>query len=308
MRSPLRILCGLLVAGLACANVALAQDSEIDNETCLSCHDGYELSLESTAHRLTAEARKPATAVACVSCHGGAEVHVDDPSVDNIGRPQAMTSSGVEALCASCHQPHTAIGGVGSDPHAGQDISCVSCHTIHKNHGGLLKDDEGAFCGQCHVAAVNDFELRSSHPMTAQAMTCISCHDFTGTKSPDFGHGPEANCIGCHPQQSGPFMHEHQAASSFSPEGDGCLSCHNPHGSPNERLLAQPGDALCFQCHGTPPAHMTAHEGLATNYNCMDCHSNVHGSNDNQALLDPQLGTMISGQPDGCFCHNVGGF
>ena len=96
------------------------------------------------------------------------------------------------------------------------------------------------------------------------------------------------------------------SVSSFTPQGEGCVSCHNPHGSSNERLLAQPGDLTCLQCHGTPPNHRIRHDGLGTQFACIECHSDMHGSYDNRAFLDPQLGIKISGSPQACFCHGVG--
>jgi len=168
-----------------------------------------------------------------------------------------------------------------------------------------LADRDGNFCGKCHVAVVNQFRLVSNHPLTDGNVSCMSCHDFTGSNEPMYGHGGNADCYQCHPQQSGPHLYEHEAGSSFGPEGEGCIACHSPHGSNNDRLLNQPDERLCFQCHGVPPLHRTQHDGIGTQFACMDCHSAVHGSDDNRALLDPQMGTRIGGQAGSCFCHNV---
>jgi predicted CXXCH cytochrome family protein len=139
-------------------------------------------------------------------------------------------------------------------------------------------------------------------------VTCLSCHDFSGRNDVAFGHGNNANCYQCHPEQSGPFRFEHEAASSFTTQGDGCTVCHTPHGSPNERLLAQPGDRLCRQCHGLPLLHAIKHGGIGLEYRCVECHSDIHGSYESHALLDIDLGIKIGGGPLGCYCHEVSEF
>ena len=281
------------------------QESETDDETCLLCHEEYDRSLSSTKHRLVSDPPKSVRQTECRSCHTGAENHVDDPDESNIGNPAKAMSHETERVCTGCHQPHTEIGVVGYDPHFAQDVSCTSCHRIHSTNAFQLIDEEGTFCGVCHVSVVNEFRRRSNHPLTDQAITCMSCHDFTGRNDADFGHGSNANCYRCHPEQSGPYLFEHEATSSFSTQGDGCTSCHLPHGSPNERLLARSGDHICLQCHGMPPLHRIKHDGIGSKFFCVDCHSDVHGSYANRSILDQQLGIKIGGEPRSCYCHGV---
>jgi predicted CXXCH cytochrome family protein len=108
--------------------------------------------------------------------------------------------------------------------------------------------------------------------------------------------------------EGGPFLYEHAPTSSFATEGgDGCIACHQPHGSSNERLLVRPDNLLCKQCHSTPALHFTQHGGIGTMFDCMECHNSVHGSNDNQRFLDPNLGAKIGMGAGACFCHNVSG-
>ncbi len=293
----------LVILPLFCA--VMAQEGTIEDETCLACHDGRDLVLSQGPHRLSSQTDKPVAAIACITCHKGGTAHVDDPSVDNIENPARISDPAVNALCTQCHQPHTERGTVAFDPHISQDLNCTSCHSIHKGYTSLLLDENAAFCGRCHVSAVNEFRKQSNHPLTDGNVTCVSCHDFVGNNSPDFGHGGNSNCYQCHPEQGGPYRYEHEAASSFTTEGKGCTSCHFPHGSPYERLLTQSGSNLCRQCHRLPPAHATKHSGLGVSFDCLDCHSEVHGSYDNRYLLDPWLGTKIGGKAGACFCHNV---
>jgi DmsE family decaheme c-type cytochrome len=285
---------GLLTSLSLLAGEATAGQADIDNETCLMCHEGHGGSISRTGHTLGGS-----SGVTCTSCHTGAEVHVDDPSKDNITNPANALQSDTEKICTTCHQPHPGLGMVGQDPHAGQQISCTGCHSIHKP----AKAGEMP-CRKCHVAVTHQFQQRSNHPLVEGTVSCVSCHDFLGKEEPMLGHGPSANCYTCHTDQSGPFLFEHEATSSFSAEGsEGCVACHNPHGSANDRLLAQPGANLCKQCHGMLGGHLTAHDGQFGQVACVDCHSDIHGSYDNLFLLDPQLGTKFGRDADGCFCH-----
>ncbi|MCB2230763.1 hypothetical protein KQH82_08620 [bacterium] len=295
----------LLIMVLILVSVVVAQESQPDNETCLMCHEGLDASLMATTHRLTKGADKHGFQISCVSCHTGAAVHVEDPSAENIGNPARMTTVDQNEICSGCHQPHKEQGTLGFDPHIGQDLGCTDCHGVHDAGVSLLLDDDGEFCGQCHVAVVSGFRQRSNHPLTSGNISCVSCHDFSGGTEPLVGHGGSTNCASCHQELAGPFRFEHEAGSSFSTEGDGCVACHSPHGSPNERLLTQPVSSLCQSCHGTPAGHMVAHSGIGSAYACVDCHNAVHGSNDNRGLLDPQLGTKFGDGPGSCYCHNV---
>ena len=291
----------------AVAPRASAEEVEaVDDATCLACHDGMEVSLRGGPHELASMQSRPATNVACAGCHTGAAVHVEDPSADNIGNPAKALPAETERVCTSCHRPHTFMGVAGIDPHIGQDVSCTSCHRIHGGSEAPLIDKEGLACRNCHVAVVNQFRQRSNHPLTDQAVTCLSCHSFVGSGELGFGHGAGATCATCHAEQSGPFRFEHEATSSFSTQGESCTSCHRPHGSPNDRLLVQPAEQLCLQCHGVPPLHRVRHDGIGTRYACLECHSDVHGSYDNSAFLDPLLGTKLSDNPRSCYCHGVG--
>jgi DmsE family decaheme c-type cytochrome len=282
-------------------------------ELCQNCHDESETNLAGTAHAMGTLPHK--LEISCVSCHTGAAVHVEDPNVDNIGSPTSADNGTVLSICTQCHQPHMQLDNTGMDPHISEELSCISCHSIHKGTDGLLRDDKLAFCGECHTAVVNQFTRNSNHPLTDNAVSCISCHDFTGKLEPMYAHGASANCASCHPMEGGPYLFEHGATSSFATEGNGgCVTCHMPHGSPNQRLLTRPDNMLCQQCHGTPPLHVNlplGHINLGpqgvSGFDCMECHSDVHGSNNNRWLLDPNLGAKVGSGAGSCFCHNVNG-
>lgn len=291
-----------LVAPFVHADPAL-NDLTAEDVACLACHDGLDARLASGPHELGRSSHRGTAAfTSCVSCHEGADAHSADPTAANISNPARLAENATRRVCTGCHLAHGDGGAGVGDPHAGAGIGCVSCHPIHPESaspgvaGALDPGGTSTMCGRCHPAIAMQFARASNHPLADGTVGCVSCHPITGPAEPSPGHGPAANCSGCHPDASGPFLHPHDAANSFSPDGGGCLACHLPHGSPNDRLLVQPGGTLCRQCHSVPPGHRTAHfAGLGVSYACIECHSEIHGSDWNRALLDPDLDSKIAG-------------
>ena len=87
-------------------------------------------------------------------------------------------------------------------------------------------------------------------------------------------------CTSCHTEKRGPFLWEH------GPVRENCTTCHDPHGSSNERLLVAKNPFLCQRCHvhSRHPATIYDLQVLNTNNRvfgraCVTCHSQIHGSN-----------------------------
>lgn len=280
--------------------------TDSNTETCLDCHDDFAESLSGSAHRLSTESDlKAQLSVGCTGCHSGWEEHLEDPSVDNIENGSKLVASEQAELCAGCHTNAHQESMSSTDPHGLADVACLDCHSIHSNPNlKLVKDDREEFCLSCHTSIASEFKRRTVHPLESGNVSCIDCHKLGQTGDALMAMGIDWTCQNCHSEVSGPFLHEHPVAYSFLTEGGGCVECHQPHGSPNERLLNQPGDGLCIQCHGTPPKHRLAHVGIAEGFACVDCHSDMHGSYDNSKLLDPDLGMKMLFD---CYqCHILG--
>jgi predicted CXXCH cytochrome family protein len=67
---------------------------------------------------------------------------------------------------------------------------------------------------------------------------------------------------------------------------ENCATCHDPHGSPNERMLVQKQPFMCQRCHSHIRHPGTLYDGrvIASSNriyarSCVTCHSMVHGSN-----------------------------
>ena len=187
------------------------------------------------------------------------------------------------------------------------DIGCESCHGPGSKHveagggaGTIINPDKSPdACFQCHLDMKAQFSLPYSHPVLSGKMTCTECHD-PHKGSAHRGGGTQlarANdtCTECHTQQRGPFVFEHEATR------EGCVTCHNPHGSTNQKMLTERNATLCLKCHFQDQsfgqattatsiriggsAHGTAGSRLSEG-TCWTagCHEHVHGSNTGRHL------------------------
>ena len=91
-------------------------------------------------------------------------------------------------------------------------------------------------------------------------------------------------CTSCHAEKRGPFLWEH------APSRDGCATCHDPHGTSNERMLVSKPPILCQRCHVSTRHPSTIYDAALIGSgaspsvriyarSCVTCHSAIHGSN-----------------------------
>jgi len=115
--------------------------------------------------------------------------------------------------------------------------------------------------------------------------------DEAGAFESEEGGTVNESCVSCHGEKRGPHLWEHP------PVTESCSTCHDPHGSNNDRMLVAKQPFLCQRCHVTSRHPPTVYEGtlLNTSQNankiygrsCVICHQQVHGSNgpNGKALL-----------------------
>ncbi|MEW5796169.1 MAG: cytochrome c3 family protein [Candidatus Zixiibacteriota bacterium] len=281
------------------------EEPAVDDGSCLSCHEEYDAGLARTAHALGPTGSGK---VWCVSCHEGGQIHLEDPTKDNITNPSRMVGAEARAVCSACHDAHKQLDDSGFDVHSQQQLNCASCHKVHGGSAALLLSDRAEFCRPCHEDVVGSMHRRSQHPVNQRAVTCLSCHSFVKRSDHGVAYDQARVCQSCHPVQSGPFPYEHPATSASLVEGGSCLECHAPHSSENDRLLRQPGAALCRQCHVEPPGHrnLPALHGFVRDIeDCFACHTGVHGSMTSHKLLDPMLQARLGSPQDCTQCHEL---
>jgi len=203
------------------------------------------------------------------------------------------------AACEQCHQDtyrgfntatHYRLKAPGTNA---MDIGCESCHGPGSQHiasGGapntiINPGKSPQVCFQCHVDKQAEFNLPSHHPVVEGHMSCGDCHDpHKGSVIP--GGSTELMslneiCTKCHTAQAGPFVFEHEAMR------EGCVTCHDPHGSVNARLLIARNATLCLRCHFQEQTTAGAiyignvnHTSFLSRGTCWSagCHEAIHGS------------------------------
>lgn len=272
------------------------QYSEYGADLCLQCHgEGSALpvlSIFKTRHAETSDARTPLAGLECESCHGPGALHPEavmsgekDMAIQNFG-PGASTSIREQnQVCENCHNPNIGMVWHGST-HEQEAVSCASCHRIHAERDPVFNiKDQPKVCFTCHQQKRADSFKASTHPIRYGKMACTACHQPHGsnTEFELIRQTLNETCYSCHSEKRGPFLWEHAPAS------EDCTLCHQVHGSNHPSLLSKRPPFLCQQCHsqaghpsvsglpnGLPPSGGSA---LLLARGCMNCHTQVHGSN-----------------------------
>lgn len=233
---------------------------------------------------------------AAVSCMTGDRVMVAPPRIPN------AQFAGSES-CVTCHESqskdfHTAThSAVKMEWNELGSLACESCHgpaSIHVESGGAFgtivnPKKSPKVCFDCHIEMRGRFNLPHHHPLTDGGVSCSDCHD--SHKGPAIHAGAASlagvnqGCVQCHPAQRGPFAFQHEAMR------EGCVMCHDPHGSVNAKLLTERNGNLCLKCHvDARTANITVgglpHAFLMKRGTCWSggCHEAVHGSHVSSTL------------------------
>jgi predicted CXXCH cytochrome family protein len=210
--------------------------------------------------------------------------------------------------CADCHT--NIVHQFPGSPHGryyrddlkwAASTGCESCHGPGSKHvagGGGRKliwnpGKDPAACLQCHLETDLEFSLPQHHPVREGRMNCVECHDphQRDILKPAGGLAMarlNEACAGCHRDQARPFVYEHEAMR------EGCVACHHPHGSVNEKLLLERDANLCLKCHaqvqssaGQVVIGKADHSFYLRRGTCWSsgCHTAVHGSNINPRMM-----------------------
>jgi DmsE family decaheme c-type cytochrome len=298
---------GLLAAfAVFVAPSALAQQpaaSAITKPVCANCHENRHNSIMLTAHG----AQNDADGSACQSCHGDASLHLKDPTKNkpiSLVTSKDATAAERTGVCMACHAGARQLAFWSSGTHKKNDVSCTDCHSIHGGQAAAnfrnIKDKSFAAapytttsrqlaykaCIACHRDIRGEIIKPSHHPIIEGKIACHDCHDPHGALTPVMlrAESYQDLCTSCHADKRGPWIHEHP------PVMENCATCHTPHGSAHNRLLAQKPPALCADCH--PGGHTHGiYDGRGTipgvnpsnirfeGSGCINCHRQIHGSN-----------------------------
>ncbi len=226
----------------------------------------------------------------CETCHGPSKTHRKkqkdgsrlSPAVTFDAKTPAETQNEV---CMACHNDEHTMHWPGS-MHEQEEVACASCHKVHAPRDPVLdKLTQQEVCFSCHARIRSETFRNSSHPLRFGEMSCSDCHNPHNGNNDFLLISSTVNdtCYTCHAEKRGPFLWEH------APVTEDCTLCHNPHGSNHAALLKQRPPLLCQQCH-SPGGHPTtaftsevAENSFQQRFllarSCVNCHSQVHGSN-----------------------------
>ena len=305
---------------LLLSNSSQAADASDGVTVCLKCHDRAPIdatAIFKTPHGVKGDSRTPMGQGGCTSCHGDSQAHYQStpaagqkrvsPTVVFKG-PATSPAEVRNKQCLECHENGLRMDWAGSQ-HESNQIACNNCHTVHVDKDPVLvKATQPEKCYTCHAARRADAFKFSHHPINEGKVVCADCHNPHGSPGEKLLKEVNVNetCYLCHAEKRGPFLWEHEAVR------DNCLNCHNPHGSNEARLLKTHLPFVCTNCHSddthkggswnanmlpgqavTLPAPGTASGAVANNTGavisalsprlldrgCVNCHSQIHGSN-----------------------------
>jgi DmsE family decaheme c-type cytochrome len=302
-RPVLGLLLGLVLVLAACTHgsappagppaappVANAADY-VGAELCRACHsERYEKYLATKMGRLfLKEPRDAREQRACETCHGPGRAHVaagggrGKGGLLTFGSKDPVPVEQRNLVCLQCHARGARLFWSGST-HESRGVPCTGCHRIMErvsDRHQLARADEIETCGPCHVEK-RARQMRSSHmPLREGRLTCSTCHEPHGTLNQALLKRASTNdtCYACHAEKRGPFLWEH------APVTESCTTCHDAHGSNHEKLLKVAKPRLCQQCHteaghpSTPNFRDAQALKRTLGRGCVNCHTNIHGSN-----------------------------
>jgi DmsE family decaheme c-type cytochrome len=263
-------------------------------DSCLMCHKSAKWSVMpifNSKHGSLVDENAPFSNMQCEGCHGPSNAHVkakkkaEVPVKRTFGANDAASVPEQNEPCLGCHESHERLGWFGS-AHESVDVSCVSCHSIHVDRDPVFDPlEQQEVCFTCHQRKRSDTYKASGHPLRFGNMSCSDCHNVHDGNNDFLLAADNVNdtCYTCHAEKRGPFLWEH------APVTESCTLCHDPHGSNHPAMLTKRPPLLCQQCHSAAghPAEAYTMEDMDDTRNsrylmargCMNCHSQVHGSN-----------------------------
>src|SRR5512135_2374793 len=327
-KNNITVLCLAILAVLAFALPGFANvtgrphDLSLDNPKghCINCHDLHQPKLgEGHAHNL----KRANEIEVCYQCHAGA---LNNYSSIDKSMPNFTSLMSRYDIRGEFSQSHIHFPRYGMD---GEKNKCSYCHNPHGvfDHTSTTRKPKLLSAGPDRVTDTDDY--------------CLVCHN--GDANPP--HAKFSNIsVGAQYLLSRTFYKQMTHSTFFrwstlnepvpdsahtyddNPYGAGkdisCLTCHRPHGSPNDHMLRMKDDQdLCLNCHnGSKANSLTAfttvgHGKAGIRRICQDCHF-PHGTGQENAIktsiTDPHTGSTnaanVNGQGmnEACFaCHGA---
>jgi DmsE family decaheme c-type cytochrome len=254
---------------------------------CTGCHDNVVESFALDMHGKSAKFLKGSFDAKCDRCHGDPKRHIRSRKPADIINPARLPAAQANETCLTCHSGDKHLFEWKGGGHDTNKMSCMSCHSAHhaKSPGAMLAANTVEdTCLSCHKEQRKALYQRSTHLFRTEnrdmKVGCSSCHNPHGGEGRRMlvNYTVNDTCYTCHAEKRGPFLWDHP------PVREDCMNCHAPHGSNHPRLLTARASLSCQQCHiHMLPRHSTTAgkpmDIWTLNRGCINCHSQVHGSN-----------------------------
>ncbi len=281
-------------AAAALAKRAMGDASNPRSSTCVDCHGPSEAHSDDSADDSSGDSSKTK------------ERAPPDVTFGKVfGKVSSIPAAQRSRVCEACHDRDAKRALWLGSQHQAADIACDNCHQVHTPRDKVLKKiTQTEMCYACHKEQRAQMNKPSRHPVPEGKMGCSDCHNVHGSAGAKLTrrNGTNDTCYTCHAEKRGPFVRQHD------PVVEDCSNCHNPHGSAVAGMLKVRAPMLCQQCHtphtaggvgavggqsgvygvaapGQTTALITATTGgknvvnLWQGRSCMNCHTQVHGSN-----------------------------
>ena len=257
----------------------------VGSKACATCHSAQIAEFQKTLMGKIGMTQKGK--FECENCHGPGSAHVKAGGGRGVGGIMSFEADDPRSveerngLCLACHERGARTLWAGST-HETRGLACTNCHTIMKavsRKHQLKTASQPDTCFQCHKDIRAKFARSEHMPLPEGKMVCTDCHSPHGSYNDHLLKKATVNevCFQCHAEKRGPFLWEHP------PVVESCLNCHDPHGSINENLLVVSRPRLCQRCHNAATRHPANPRNplqiQAMNGGCVNCHSQIHGSN-----------------------------
>ena len=258
----------------------------IGAKVCLTCHASQAAEFGKTLMGRIGKTQKGK--FDCENCHGPGSAHAKAGGGRGVGgiisfRPNddSRTAEENNALCLGCHEKGDRTLWRGSI-HQSRGLMCTNCHTIMKEVSRkhqLKTQAQPDTCFQCHKDIRAKLSRSAHMPVLEGKLVCSDCHSPHGSYNDHLLKEATVNdvCFQCHADKRGPFLWEHP------PVVENCLNCHDPHGTINDNMLVVSRPRLCQRCHNAATRHPANPRNpmqiQAINSGCVNCHSQLHGSN-----------------------------